>query len=173
MKKRRRWGFLLGGLIGLALVATGLVIVFQKDAADSVKGHSSETPAAIGSGKYRVEAELTPAAPKKSSGAQRGTGSLTGVITIGPQPQAVWSLAYQGMTGHVEEAAISYRASGGYSPIVLCAPCTAGSDLVTTFPSREVAEELAQALAGEATVTLATAQNANGEIGASLKVQRV
>ena len=87
-------------------------------------------------------------------------------MKLADSSQVNWSIIYKGTTGKVLNASISYPDGGGYSPILLCAPCTSGTKYLTTFPSREVAEQfLSHAISEDASVVLVTGRYPKGEIG--------
>jgi len=127
-------------------------------------------------GTYNLVGELTVKGvdPSPTGSVAKAGGSLTGKATLGTTWQATWTITFHGMTGPVESAMISHPRGDGFSPMLLCAPCESGQPLVTTFPSRAVAEQfLSQALDGKAIVVLTTKQNPGGEIGGKVEATRV
>ena len=95
-----------------------------------------------------------------------------GSVTVAKSSTATWTLTFSGLTGQVKAAELRYPGSGTVSVIRLCAPCANGAKLVTTFPSRAVAQAVVkQALAGKADVVLKTKRNRAGEVRGVVKAK--
>lgn len=136
---------------------------------------AGKTAAAATTQGYRLTTTMTakqmtkPRPPQGNVGNARG--SLVGKATIS-KSSATWTLTFSGMTGHVKAAEVRYPAGGSVSVIRLCAPCTNGSKLVTTFPSKAVAKAFVkQALAGKADAVLKTKRNPAGEVRGVIKAR--
>jgi hypothetical protein len=156
-------------LIAWSSMLAGLAAACTTETDGTITSSGSPTPSpTIDDGSYRLVDDRTAdgvdALP--SGDVADAAGSLRGTMTLSESSQVTWTIAFHGMTGRVKRAEIRYPASEGLSVIRLCAPCDSGIELVSTFPSRAVAEQfLIEALAGEASAILATARNPDGEVG--------
>ncbi len=127
-------------------------------------------------GSYELVGELTSKGvdPPPAGGVAKASGSVTGEATLGTTWQATWTITFDGMTGPVESAAVSYPSGGSSLRMLLCGPCESGTELTSTFPSRAVAEQfLTQALAGKTVLVLTTEENPDGEIGGQIEARKV
>ena len=136
---------------------------------------AGKTAAAASTAGYRLNTAMTAkqmTKPRPVGNVAKARGALAGVVAVAKSSTATWTLTFSGLTGQVRAAELRYPAAGTVSVIRLCAPCANGAKLVTTFPSRAVAQAVVkQALAGKADVVLKTKRNRAGEVRGVVKAK--